>query len=798
MDLKLISCITCLITIMSATQAQSYPNHSALTLENIMKGEEWTGTPPSNVSWSVDGNSVLFTWNPDKDLLPSTYQWSPITRNIEKLTEKEQELTVPQKQRDFNAAHDKVIFVKNGNLYLESVPDGQNILTLDFASDISSPHFLLNEDHFSFIMNENLYLFSSASQSLKVLTDFRKGENPDHEPYTGDQDQWLHNEEMSIFEILRIRDQRDSLIEMHRTSVSPQKPKTIYTGDSKIFDISLSADENYIVYLAFTRSKNGKQVEMPDYVTESGFTEMKKIRKKVGYPYGSMKLGIYDRRRDTAYNADISMLPGIHDFPVFGDVQTWETREKDFRKVYLSPPVWSEDARKALINVKSADNKDRWITLLDLKTGALQSLDRQHDEAWLEGPDIGELTDPGTLAWYPDNQTIYFQSEESGYSHLYQLNTNTGKKKQLTKGNFEIFHPFLSLDKKSFWFTSSEEDPGVRDFYTMSAQGGRRTRLTTMTGNNEVFLSPDEQSMIILYSFANKPWELYFVKTGSDDTPQKITDSCSPEFKSYTWRVPEFIHFTASDGVSVPARLYVPDDSIKNNAAVIFVHGAGYLQNAHKWWSEYYHEYMFHNFLTDNGFTVLDIDYRGSAGYGRDWRTAVYRHMGGRDLDDNLDGAKFLSEAYGIDSGRIGIYGGSYGGFMTLMALFTSPGTFRAGAALRSVTDWAHYNHGYTSNILNTPFTDSLAYRQSSPIYFAEGLNDHLLMCHGMIDDNVHFQDIVRLTQRLIELKKDHWELAVYPLESHKFKEWSSWLDEYKRIYLLFEDTLTEKTDSPR
>ncbi|MCR9084296.1 MAG: prolyl oligopeptidase family serine peptidase, partial [Cyclobacteriaceae bacterium] len=246
----------------------------------------------------------------------------------------------------------------------------------------------------------------------------------------------------------------------------------------------------------------------------------------------------------------------------------------------------------------------------------------------------------------------------------------------------------------------------------------------------------------------------------------------------------------AADGAMVPARIYEPNPEKKNGAAVIFVHGAGYLQNVHKWWSSYFREYMFHNLLADLGYTVLDIDYRASAGYGRDWRTGIYRHMGGKDLSDQVDGAKHLISDYGIDADRIGIYGGSYGGFITLMALFNHPDVFASGAALRSVTDWAHYNHGYTSNILNTPEEDPIAYRRSSPIYFAEGLEGHLLIAHGMVDVNVHFQDVVRLSQRLIELGKDNWEMAVYPVEDHGFVEPSSWTDEYKRILKLFNSTL--------
>jgi dipeptidyl aminopeptidase/acylaminoacyl peptidase len=248
------------------------------------------------------------------------------------------------------------------------------------------------------------------------------------------------------------------------------------------------------------------------------------------------------------------------------------------------------------------------------------------------------------------------------------------------------------------------------------------------------------------------------------------------------------VTFKARDNADIYARLYKPKNP--NGAAVIFVHGAGYLQNAHKWWSSYFREYMFHNLLADKGYTVLDLDYRASAGYGRDWRTGIYQFMGGKDLTDNLDGAKFLTDQHGVDAKRIGIYGGSYGGFITLMAMFTTPDAFAAGAALRPVTDWAHYNHGYTANILNAPVMDSLSYAKSSPIYYAEGLKGSLLMCHGMVDVNVHFQDVVRLSQRLIELGKDDWELAVYPMEDHGFVEPSSWTDEYKRILKLFETKL--------
>ncbi len=161
-----------------------------------------------------------------------------------------------------------------------------------------------------------------------------------------------------------------------------------------------------------------------------------------------------------------------------------------------------------------------------------------------------------------------------------------------------------------------------------------------------------------------------------------------------------------------------------------------------------------------------------------------------KDLDDNVDAARWLVRSKASIPKRIGIYGGSYGGFITLMAMFTQPDVFAAGAALRPVTDWANYNHPYTANILNLPQKDAEAYRQSSPIYFAQGLKGALLICHGMADTNVHFQDTAELVQRLIELRKENWTLAVYPVENHGFVQPSSWADEYKRILDLFEKNL--------
>jgi dipeptidyl aminopeptidase/acylaminoacyl peptidase len=425
----------------------------------------------------------------------------------------------------------------------------------------------------------------------------------------------------------------------------------------------------------------------------------------------------------------------------------------------------------------------------DRVQGAFTLLDRQRDEAWIGGPGTAGFGS-GATGWIDEN-TFWFRSEVSGYSHIYLANISTGEKKALTSGKYEVQQVQLSLDKKYFFITTNEVHPGEQHFYRLSIADGKKERITMKTGAHQVAVSPDEKWLADLYSYSTQPWELFLKENKPGGKEEQVTFKAkSEEFSSYNWKDPEVITFSASDGASVYARVYKPANPHPNKPAVLFVHGAGYLQNAHKWWSSYFREYMFNNLLADQGYYVMDIDYRGSAGYGRDWRTGIYRHMGGKDLSDHVDAVNYLVKNYGVNPSHVGLYGGSYGGFITLMGMFNEPGVFAAGAALRPVTDWANYNHGYTANILNEPFTDSIAYRRSSPFYFAEGLKGNLLICHGMVDVNVHYQDAVKLAQRLIELGKDNWELASYPMEDHGFVEPSSWTDEYKRIHRLFETVL--------
>ncbi len=773
---------------------ESTETGSTLTIEKIMQDPEWIGSLPENIHWSDNGNKLFFDWNPEGEEKSSLFFITPENHKPQKVTPEEEE-NMPSEYGNFNKNRTKKVYTKQGDVYLLSIKSGEIFQITNTLNYESSPDFNFTENKILYNLNNNLYSWNINDGSTKQLSNFSKGkEKSEKTPYSNDEEKWLYQNQLKLSKVLSERKEKRESRKSEREEKEPVRPKKIYTGENSPSDIRLSPDENHITYIIYHRPQKTTSTKIPVYVTESGYTEETTARAKVGSPYfTSTEMFIYNIEKDTIYKVKTENIPGIKKYPDFyNDYENKKTDMEKERPVIFSSPVWSDNGEHAVVSLKSVDNKDRWIMLLDQKSGDLKLLDHQHDEAWIGGPGIG-WWGGGTLGWMPDNKKVYFQSEESGYSHLYTVNIKNEKKTALTSGEFEIYDPFISENKEYWYFISNKAHPGERHFYKMPVNGGNPIMLTTLEGRNDVSLSPDESTLAIRHSYSNSPWELYIQENEAGAPSEKITNSLTVEFSDYPWRIPEMVTFKAADDILVPARLYRPENPENNGPAVIFVHGAGYLQNAHKWWSSYYNEYMFHNFLVDNGYTVLDIDYRGSAGYGRDWRTAIYRHMGGKDLSDQVDGARFLNEQYSIDPDRIGIYGGSYGGFITLMAMFTEPGVFAAGAALRSVTDWAHYNHSYTANILNTPVQDSLAYTKSSPIYYAEGLEGALLMCHGMVDDNVHFQDVVRLSQRLIELGKDNWELAVYPLERHSFVESSSWTDEYKRIFKLFEENLKKR-----
>jgi len=780
-------CALGLMVTTGAAREQNGAKPFALTVDSIMRGPELVGNPPNNLRWSGDSKELFFEWLIPKDDQPSTWVVGRDGGSPRRLSEAERRIAPPANGQ-WDARRRRILGVDRGDIVIIDTVDRKRIDVTRTTGNESSPRWARNETHVTFVRDNSLFIVPVdhvGGGTVVQLTDVSARRT---DPRLSDSQKFIKEEEPRIIDwVEQEAARRKRREDLDRTRALPRFE---LSERQNIADAALSGDGKFAFLVVNDRAQS-RTAQVPRFVSESSFTEEIQARTFVGDAQDRRRIAVLNLESGEAVWAG---LDGVSDpiaipKPPFGDEPRPAAKPDPApkREVRWGNPILSPDGRIAVSSVRAADNSERWFATIDPATGKSTVLDHIKDDAWVRD---------GGQGWLHDNKRMWFLAEHDGWMHLYTVDATAAApaKKQLTSGTFEIDSVELSTDGRTFYFRSTEIHPGERHVYAMSVDGGARTKLTSKTGSHDGAISPDNTTFGLVSSSANRPPEVFLMANRAGATATKITTSSAPEWSTYNWVEPQLITYKSRDGKDVYARLFTPEmlgaKRDPKAPAVVFVHGAGYAQNAHKYWSSYYREYMFHHLLASKGYVVLDPDYRASAGYGRDWRTAIYRWMGGHDLNDVVDGAAYLVKAQKVNAGRIGVYGGSYGGFITLMALFTSPDTFAAGAALRPVTDWAHYNHGYTSNILNEPQSDSEAYRKSSPIYFAEGLKSPLLIAHGMVDTNVHFQDSVRLVQRLIELRKENWEIAPYPVEDHGFVEATSWADEYKRILKLFETNL--------
>jgi dipeptidyl aminopeptidase/acylaminoacyl peptidase len=750
-----------------------------LSINSIMRGPELVGEAPTGVRWTDDSRWVYFQWRPGGTAWHerrSLYRVSGDGGAPEKLDDDQAETAAPLiASGDLSPDRRWRVSSVSGDLYLVD-RRSMEVRRLTHTRDSEgAPRFSADGESVLFRRGNDLYRLTLDTGMLEQLTRFESGPAPPEAQEAEGQRGFLESQQLELFEHIRLDKARQDEAKARREAREAREPAAVYLNrNERVGGISPTADGRYALVQASVPAQDAKRTIVPDWITADGYTQDLTVRTKVGDEAGESRIGLMTTATGTVTWLDV--LP-----------EGYEADEDP--RVFNAG--WNDAGTTAFVFAVSYDNKDRWLWSVDAATGERTLLDHLHDEAWVAGPCFG-----GCVGFIPDSNRIYFVSEASGFAHLYAVNADGTDKRALTSGDWEVLGVTIPEDRSRFLLSTNEGSPFNQHAWWMDFDGSDRRALTEGDGRFTATLSPNGRRVALVHDIANRPPELFLADARRPEEMEQVTASPTAEWTSFDWIKPEIVRFEAEDGTMVPARIYRPSDlgAESNGGGVIFVHGAGYLHNVHNYFTSYYREYMFNHLLAASGYTVLDIDYRGSAGYGRDWRTAIYRWMGGKDLSDQVDGARYLVEREGVDAERIGLYGGSYGGFITLMGLFTAGETFKSGAALRSVTDWAHYNHGYTSRILNLPQGDEEAYEKSSPIYFAEnfGPDQHLVILHGMVDTNVHFSDVVRLAQRLIELGKENWEFAVYPVENHGFAEPTSWTDEYRRIYELFERTLRE------
>jgi len=771
------------------------------TLELIMSDPDWIGSAPQSPYWSDSGDSIYYRQKQDGENLSNLFRL-PLSAGKAQLVSETSSPRDSGLDKIYNAQRSAVAWLRDGDIFLKDVGSGKVQRVTTTVSDESQLQFTPDGNGLLFLRDEQFFLFDRSTGTLAQLTDLRLENDPDAE---------------SGFDPLRAHQLRNysTVVEIERRKENERdaqqvrnlRPATLYLGDKFHVvrrSLSPSADRVALVVTDLPEQK-GRQGKMPNYVNADGYVSVRDVRTRVGRNEQlAQRLLLLELSTGNITEVDWSGLPGIDSDPLANlrkSALQWHVEHgaeqsevaqalqaPEQRELTVNKLRWSPDGKHLAAQLIANDFKDRWLVTLAPAANKLEPSvqHRLSDKAWINW-------DHNAFGWLSDNKTLWYLSEESGYSHLYRKSLNTRRAKALTSGDFVVREPTIGPGEEYAYVVANRSHPGNYEVYRVPLAGGELEQVSELDGVSSFVLSPTGNHLLISRSWFDQHPDLYLGASDGSRELKRLTNTVSKRYRDIDWTVPEIVEVPSSHTERpIYSKLYLPanHDPAKHYPAVMFVHGAGYTQNAHYGWPYYFREFMFHTVLTNAGYVVLDMDYRGSKGYGRDWRTTIYRNMGHPELEDYLDGIDYLVAQQGVSRDKVGIYGGSYGGFMTFMALFRAPDAFAAGAALRPVADWMHYENDYTRRILNTPLIDPEAYQRSSPINHAAGLKKPLLIASGMQDDNVFFQDSVLMVQRLLELKKPDFEIAIYPLDGHGFTNPESWLDEYRRIFKIMQENL--------
>jgi dipeptidyl aminopeptidase/acylaminoacyl peptidase len=471
------------------------------------------------------------------------------------------------------------------------------------------------------------------------------------------------------------------------------------------------------------------------------------------------------------------------------------------------------DARHFVFDRTSPDYKRRTSLLADINGGEPRPIvEIVEEKFWSMTGDANGGAQPS-----PDGKWIAFLSDRDGWDHLYVMPAAGGDPVQITKGKFEAWRPQWSPDSQRIAFDANSEGKyGVRQLYVATIAGNpsraRIAQVTTERGTNIApQWSPDGKRLVYQHTDPHNSADLYVVNVPEPPianqvygVAQRLTNSMPASVNHDAFVEPEVVHYAGPDGQQVPAYLFVPKnlDRSKKHPTVVWIHGDGVNQNYDGWHVQrnYAVYYSFHQYLLQKGYIVIAPDYRGSIGYGRAWREGVYMDVGGKDAQDAWMVTNYLKTLPYVDMNRVGVWGLSYGGFFTLIAVTDQPKMFRAAVDVAGVVDYAMYyedpyHGGWTASRIGTPEQNPKVYANASPISKIDRLETPLLVLHGTADVNVPYLHSVRLLDEVMKKNKSHLvEFMTYPGEFHYFTREHVLRDAWRRVDEFFETHLKGST----
>ncbi|WP_210330353.1 S9 family peptidase [Aliikangiella sp. G2MR2-5] len=435
-------------------------------------------------------------------------------------------------------------------------------------------------------------------------------------------------------------------------------------------------------------------------------------------------------------------------------------KNKDF---YLPRVKWTEDNNRLTYQWQSRDQKTLKLNRYNWKSEEQITLINEKNKTWIN------LNND--LYFLKNNQEFIWASEKNGFNHLYLYDNRGRQIRQLTKGKWVVKN-IENLDQKNrvVYFTATKDSPLETHLYSVSLDGGKINKITQEEGVHGIVFSDDSQSYIDYFSSPKTPPQISLKDNNgkliawlnenkvdaNHPLAEYINDFIQPEFGS----------FKNDKGIELFYRLYKPSgfDENKKYPVLVFLYGGPHAQMVTKSWQSY-----FLQFMAQNGYVVFTLDNRGSNYRGKAFEDPIYRAMGSVEIDDQVAGVKYLRQFSWVDSEKVGIHGHSYGGYMTLMAMFKAPDYFKAGVSGAPVTDWELYDTHYTERYMGHPDKDSEAYKNSSVFPYATNLKGPLLIYHGMADDNVLFKNSTKL-YKLLQDNNIPFYVMDYPGKKHSIR----------------------------
>lgn len=426
---------------------------------------------------------------------------------------------------------------------------------------------------------------------------------------------------------------------------------------------------------------------------------------------------------------------------------------------YIPRIKWTNTSSKLLVYRMNRLQNTLEILQANSATGETKVIMTEKDKAYVEIFDDAYFMNSGFI----------MASEKDGYKHLYYYNWDGKLINQITRGNWDVVElKGVNEDKKVLYFTSAESAAMQRDFYKINLDGSKKTKLTKEAGTHDIDMSPDTKYFIDTYSNINTPptFKLHDGFTGKLIKQLKDNNALEVEMKEFNFTKADFFKFKTSENVELNGYMIKPADfkETQKYPVLMFVYGGPGINTVNDSWIG--SNYNWYQMLAQKGYIVVSIDGRGTGYRGAEFKKCTYGQLGNLESKDQIEGAKYLKTLPYIDNNRVGIWGWSFGGYMTSLCMNIGADVFKMGIAVAPVTTWRYYDTIYTERYLGLPKDNASGYDDNSPIQHADKLKGKFLLIHGTGDDNVHYQNAVDYHNALIKAGKQ-FDSFHYPNRNH-------------------------------